>query len=188
MATPLFAAHRPALKPQDRARLFIALWPEAPAQAALFAESARFAALGRRIPAAKLHVTLAFLGDTEVARIAQLQQLIADARLRACDVTLDRYGHFAQPRILWASSAAVPQEIIAYQQRLSAALAAGGWRTDQRPFRLHVSLLRDCARPPPAQLQAGLSVAWPLRDVALVRSEFAAGGPSYTVLSRTPAS
>ena len=45
-------------------RLFFALWPDGPARAVLAGHAARLARLarGRAVPAARLHLTLVFLG------------------------------------------------------------------------------------------------------------------------------
>jgi 2'-5' RNA ligase len=171
------------MKSVARARLFIALWPSAEVQDALFAQGARFAALGRRVPARNLHVTLAFLGQLDASRIGTLTALLRDCNPEQCTLKLDRPGYFANARALWAGSTQVPSQIGAYQQRLTDALDAAGLRTERRVLRPHVTLLRDAVKPPVADLQAGFSIPWQVRGVALVRSDLSAAGARYTVLS-----
>jgi 2'-5' RNA ligase len=168
--------------------LFVALWPEASLQQQLLAQSAPLAALGRRIPARNLHVTLAFLGDVEEPRIAVITQAIRQARPPACAFTLDQLGYFAQSRIVWAGAGVVPPELAAYQARLNQALGHAGLRSEKHGFKLHVSLLRDVEQKPARELlQTRMQLPWAVRDVALVASELASGGSRYRVLTRVPA-
>ena len=53
------------------ARLFFALWPDEPARGRLAPLAAEVAAQasGKPVPIAKLHLTLAFLGEVDAARI-----------------------------------------------------------------------------------------------------------------------
>ena len=188
MVSPLFSgAGARATRAVPSARLFIALWPDASTQDALHAEAARFAALGRRLSARNLHVTLAFLGNVPLRRVEAITGLMRDAGPAACEFTLEHFGYFAQSGVLWAAPVATPVAVAAYQQRLTAALGAAGLRVEKRAFRLHVSLLRDAARPAPEQLNVPLNIPWRVRDIALVGSEPAAGGSRYVVLSRVPA-
>jgi 2'-5' RNA ligase len=204
MASPIFAANRKPAPPAAAARLFIALWPEAAVREALYAQAAPYAALGRRLPARNLHVTLAFLGAVPAGRIEELARLLRSARPPACKLSFDRLGYFARTRVLWAGCSEVPAPLTAYQQRLMTALAGAGFRTEKRDFTPHVTLLRDAGRPPadltgrgvpragsaeggPGVPWTGASVPWAVREIALVDSELAAGGPRYTVLRRVPA-
>ena len=216
MTSPLFAANRNRAQPTAGARLFIALWPDAAVREALYAQAAPYAALGRRLPARNLHVTLAFLGAVPAGRIEELARLLRSARPPACKLSFDRLGYFARTRVLWAGCSEVPAPLTAYQSRLMTALAGAGFRTEKRDFTPHVTLLRDAGRPPaglsgrdvprarpadggtgvpeaepasagPGVPWSGASVPWPVREIALVDSELAGSGPRYTVLRRVPA-
>jgi len=175
------------MKPVSGVRLFIALWPPTQVQDALFAAGARFAGLGRRMPARNLHATLAFLGQVDEANIELLRGLLGDLRFAPCALTLDRFGYFANSRALWAGCSSVPAGVGTYQQRLSQAVAGQGFPVERRPFRLHLSLLRDAARPEPAALKVAFSIPWQARSVALVRSDLTSIGARYTVLSQAMA-
>lgn len=166
-------------------RLFIALWPPAQVQDALFAEGARFAGLGRRMPARNLHVTLAFLGQVGTEKVEVLSALLRELRFASCSLTLDRLGYFAGSRALWAGCSSVPAEVVMLQRRVVDALAKQGFPNEDRPFRLHVSLLRDAAKPPAADLNTAFSIPWLAGTVALVRSDLTSNGARYTVLSET---
>lgn len=188
MANPVFgtaARAKPAARTQ---RLFIALWPPTPLQQQIYTESARFAALGRRVPARNLHVTVAFLGSVAQDRIDTLLQVMREARPEACDLKLHTLAYSAKNRMLWMTPALPPASLAAYQSRLSRALGTAGFKTEERAYRPHITLLRDCARPTPEQLATKLDIAWPVREIALVRSDLAPGGSRYEVIGRIGAS
>lgn len=180
-------AGRPA-NTADTLRLFIALWPEEALQQQLLAESARFAGLGRRLPARNLHVTLAFLGAVARERVDEIVAAMRDADPPVCELTIDRLGYFKPSRILWAGTGAVPPALAQYQRRLCDRLRSAGLYSEERAFQLHISLLRDAARPAPEQLQTSLRLHWAVRDAALVASEQASAGSRYRVLARVAAS
>jgi len=148
MANPIFSAPPKRTPPAAGVRLFIALWPEAAVREALYAQAAPYAALGRRLPARNLHVTLAFLGAVPAGRIEELARLLRSARPPACKLSFDRLGYFARTRVLWAGCSVVPAPLAAYQQRLMTAQAGAGFRDEKRDFEPHVTLLRDAGRPP----------------------------------------
>ena len=65
-------------------RLFFALWPDAFTQQSWFSELAPFLAPlgGRRVPAANLHLTLAFYGDVSEHRLDDLAEALVAAAAR----------------------------------------------------------------------------------------------------------
>jgi 2'-5' RNA ligase len=178
----------PATKTADTLRLFVALWPEESLQEALLAESARFAALGRRLPARNLHVTLAFLGAVPRERVDDIAEAMRTAEPPACALVIDRLGYFKASRILWAGASEVPEALMQYQRRLCKRLRSARLHSEERAFKLHVSLLRDATRPAPEQMQTGLRLDWSVKDVALVASAQTAEGSRYRVLTRVAAS
>jgi len=186
MATPLLAVAAARRGPAPRAqRLFIALWPDASIQERLYRESARFAVLGRRLPARNLHVTLAFLGSVAPSRTEEIVRLMRGARPQAGELVLDTLAYFARSRVLGVAPSKVPAALTAYHQRLSSALATAGLRVEKRAFHPHVTLLRDATRPPAQQLMPPIALA--VREIALVRSELSSGGSRYEVISRVSA-
>jgi len=188
MATPLLAGAAARRRPPARTlRLFIALWPDAATQERLHAEAARFAALGRRLPARNLHVTLAFLGSVAPARTEEIVRVMHEARPQACELVLDRLAYFARSGILGAACASVPAGLAGYHQRLSAALAAAGLRVEKRALHPHITLLRDAARPAPQQLTLAPPLTLAVREIVLVRSVLSPGGSRYEVISRVAA-
>jgi 2'-5' RNA ligase len=161
----------------DRARLFTAVWPEPAVRARLAGESERWQwpATARPVDAAKLHLTLHFIGAFPRDRVEALT-----GRLTA--IAAEPLALAASGREVWRGGIAVLLfEADTALERLHAAIGAVvagfGVALDPRPFAPHVTLARGArgatlpARPPPA-------LDWQARGFALVES---AGG-DYRVL------
>ena len=173
-------------------RLFFAFWPEEAARAALAhatAKAVRYSG-GRPVPAANLHVTLAFLGSVPEQRIAELQQLAAAqaaqcARERAIVLSFDRFDYFRRAQVLCVLAT---EDDAAAAQRLASALqdasAAAGFNPDLKPFRAHVTVARKVLHA--AHLPALRPVAWHFADFALIDSRTEPSGPVYSVMESYP--
>ncbi|HWS76667.1 MAG TPA: 2'-5' RNA ligase family protein, partial [Quisquiliibacterium sp.] len=96
---------------------------------------------GRAVAAARMHMTLVFLGQTpralEPALLALLRTLPPAGPLR-----LERLGAFG-PRLLWAGPSATPEWLEALSERARAGLDALGAGFDRKAFRPHVTMLRS---------------------------------------------
>ena len=163
------------------ARLFFAIWPDAPARerlAALGREVAQVAR-GKPVPSANLHLTLAFLGEIEDARAEQLDEMAAEIEAPAFRLRFDRVGSFAKARVAWAGCSRAPAELVDLQSRLAKSLAGRGFALEERPFAPHLTLARKAATAlPPARIEP---IEWQVRDLALVASR---AGRYETVSSR----
>jgi RNA 2',3'-cyclic 3'-phosphodiesterase len=170
----------------DMVRLFFALWPQSELQGRLAAWATQVAGRGRAMRHENLHLTLAFLGDTEAALVPGLIALAADVRFSAIRLPLDRAGYWKHNRIIWCGAGEEPQALTALVAGLRARLTAAGVRYDPKPFVSHVTLVRNAASLP--EVPAWIPLVWEARDFALVRSNRAGGGRvSYEVMQRFPA-
>lgn len=165
---------------QERQRLFFAAWPDAPTLAALLAaQTAIEAPAARAMPAANLHITLAFVGEVPAARQAELQSAAAALPPPPCGVLLDRFeiGKFG----LWLEAQDPPDALARWRRRL---LEAAGCDDQSRRFRPHVTLyrkLRACRLP-----QAAPAVRFDIERFALVRSTLTPQGSIYQRLHDFP--
>ena len=172
---------------QDKQRLFLALWPPEVVQATL-GERAR-QAVGRRrgriLPAANLHITLAFLGDTAPADGA-CYELMADTLvgLPAFDLTLDRLVGHRRRGMLWAAPTEMPSELAELARLTGEVLRPCGRVPESRPFRAHVTLARKVTD---LEAEAAMApVTWPVTQLALVASHRTPKGAEYRTLRRWP--
>jgi 2'-5' RNA ligase len=162
-------------------RLFFALWPDEQVRARLAQWSSALRALcgGRPTRPENLHLTLAFLGSVEDARVAEVERASGEVAARASALVLDQSGYWKHNRIAWAGAAVVPEELEALVSDLRGALERSHIRFDAKPFVPHVTLLRD-ARGSQA-LPALDPIDWEMDGFVLVRSPAGRGRP-YEVL------
>jgi 2'-5' RNA ligase len=176
----------PDPKPATR-RLFVALWPSVGAQNALAAAALCYVdgERARAMPAHNLHVTLAFLGSVEEARLAELEALataLADSGVtpRApTTLSFDRLEYWARPEILVATG---PGDATAsrWANDLKQALVRANFSPDLEPFRQHVTVARKVRRREDVQLAA--PVQWICEGFSLVESRTGSEGASYSVV------
>ena len=162
-------------------RLFFALWPDDAVRAELARWSRELHALcgGRITPPEKLHVTLAFLGGVEDARVAEIELAAGEVAAPVASLVLDRPGYWKHNRIAWAGASLVPPELAALVSGLRGALAKSRIGFDAKPFVSHVTLLRD-AREPRAIPELA-PIEWRLDAFALVQSVSLPKGSRYEV-------
>ena len=165
-------------------RLFLALWPEDAERRQLAALAARVA--GRqRTPDANLHLTLVFLGATDPARLSAYETALADFTPPTLALTLDRYGYWPQPRILWLGSSHTPPELYALVADLHQRLRGCGFTPERRAFQAHITLARN--HPGPALAERPVApICWRINQVALVESRRQDRGSAYQVTRRWP--
>jgi 2'-5' RNA ligase len=163
--------------PDDRVRLFTALWPDPAVRARLAAASDawQWPPRARRVDAAKLHLTLHFIGAFPRERVELLAAALATLEpapiaLRALRCEVWRGG------IAVLLFAAEPK-VAALHAAIGGVVAGFGVALDPRPFSPHVTLARGArgAAPPlpPPELD------WQASGFALVES---APGGDYRVL------
>jgi 2'-5' RNA ligase len=162
-------------------KLFFALWPDEDTRAAL----ARLQPLapGRAIAPAKLHLTLAFLGQQPAAALAPLLAILEGLAVPALPLRVDCLGYFQRPRIAWAGMTAPPPALLARQAELMAKLEAAGFSAATHgQFKPHITLAREAKQAPAATAFA--PVSWNVAQVALVESVMATG--DYVPLTFNP--
>jgi 2'-5' RNA ligase len=163
-------------------RLFFALWPDANAASKLAGAARELAILigGKPVPQAKIHLTLAFLGDVDAERLGPALACAEGLDHAAFEVVLDRWGIFRGPRVAWAGCRKTPPALARLQADLAERLGKAGFVLEEREYTPHVTLVRKVTGP--VGRRDVEAVSWTAREVALVRSELGKGG--YSTLSR----
>jgi 2'-5' RNA ligase len=174
--------------PAGPLRVFYALWPDAATHAAIARIAGTVAtATGGRTPAAEnVHLTLAFVGEVAGERLPALIAIGARTAAAVDGFTMrfDRVGTFRGSGIAWLGTRTTPPALLALAGSLATELAAGGFRTERRPFHAHVTLARHCRRPPP--VIAVDPVDWPVRAMTLTASVLERDGARYRDLAAWP--
>lgn len=158
-------------------RLFFALWPPRETARALGDWASGFD--GRAIPAERIHLTLAFLGEAEPQKAIAAARRVEAAAHRLPIETAKYWKHH---RIVWAGPQETPRELKAMAEALHLALFRAEYILERRPFAAHVTLVRNAR--PPRQLPPLPRVDWPVREFSLVRSSIDSNGPAYDILER----
>lgn len=164
------------------ARVFFALWPDESVREALghVGRNLQRECGGRAMAAANIHATLAFIGNVPAERVSELEAIADGIAGDAFELAIDALSYWKHNRIVWAGSHAATPALAALASDFRRALMARAWRVDERPYVLHVTLLRD-ARHGPA-LATLDPIAWRVSEFALVLSHNDAQGTHYTPL------
>ena len=172
----------------DRARIFFALWPDAPVRAALSkaAIDAQIECAGRATASEKIHLTLFFIGEVERSRVPRLADCARPVTAPPFTLDLRVLGYWRHSRIVWAGADAGPVELSALVSTLTRNLKAEGIEAEDRPYVPHVTLVRNARRAPSRKtLDAPL---WRAHELVLVESAPAQRGSRYEIIERFPLS
>ena len=164
-------------------------------------KSARVSRIGRWISPNSIHLTLKFLGNVPVARIAEIEQAIrqACASFAPFDISLAGAGCFPnarRPRVIWVGVDGDVETLNRLQRSIESELSSIGFATEKRRFHPHLTLarIRDSARPHEreemakliAAAQVDTSASMTVQDISLMRSDLRPTGAVYTRLAAIP--
>ena len=162
-------------------RVFVALWPTPAVRARLekiIDAVASNAPGARAMRAANLHLTLAFIGALASERIRDVVERLDAIATPAFEWHIDRIGHFAGARVVWAGGPEDPAllRLAANARELLDALRI---EYDCKPFVPHVTLLRNVARWPFRTTELQAAIPWPCNRAFLVCSKQGPEGVNY---------
>ena len=187
-------------------RLFVAIAVPAAVQDALARAQRRLQAAGvalRWVRPHGIHLTLAFLGNVDEARVAPVEEAMGAAAARSgpFDLSVAGLGRFpprGAPRVLWAGLDGDLDALHRLQGDLDSRLRAADFALEDRPFRPHVTLGRAPQRRA-GDLGATVSQAlaseavrrlqfggWRVVEIVLMRSQLSSAGSIYTRLATAP--
>jgi 2'-5' RNA ligase len=161
-------------------RIFFALWPPAQTARALaqWADEAQRATGGKTTDEAKIHLTLAFLGEADPAKAIRAAQRVEGL---VHDLPIEQARYWRENNIVWAGPRETPPPLKALFDALSVELYREEFVLERRPFAAHVTLIRKARR---ATLPPLPSVEWPVGELLLVRSSVSSKGSTYEPLER----
>ena len=182
-------------------RLFIAveLPPEVLSALSNLIHGLRASALGgiRLVATKNIHVTLKFLGDTDVDRLSDLTAALDGLgdRASAFSLALGDVGGFPnlnRTRVLWVGLAGDKQPLDSLANLVEKACVALDFRANAQPFSPHLTVarMRDSASPEERR-KAGetlTSLQWkkgapiPIDSFKLIKSTLTPQGPIYETL------
>ncbi len=145
------------------------------------------------------HLTLAFLGEVEPDRVAELRARLARTATRhgGLPLAIRGAGAFSRPaaaRVVWAGVDGDPEGLSRLADSVGAAARRCGIAVESRRFRPHLTLARLGAptdvRPLVAALAPYVGPSWTTDAVHLIRSHLGGGpdgrGSAYETLATWP--
>jgi 2'-5' RNA ligase len=175
--------HRSAPEPTAR-RVFFALWPDTACAAGLEDWSQSLLPLcgGRAIGRDAVHMTLVFVGALPGAAVEDLRAMAAGVRGSRFRLRFDGIAWQRRQRIVWAQCGAAPTALRQLVEDLGRLLRNVGRTPEERPFKPHVTLLRNarCG----AELPQIEPFEWMVGEFMLVESKLGRHGASYSALGR----
>jgi 2'-5' RNA ligase len=123
---------------------------------------------GRAVPAANVHLTLAFVGDVATVRLDALRAIVPTLPRQAFALDLNLVGVFRRARVGWLAPEIAPDALATLRTTLAAALTGAAFPLEVRPFHPHVTLARRCVRAIPTAACA--PTAWHVARVSLMET------------------
>ncbi|MDG4778788.1 RNA 2',3'-cyclic phosphodiesterase [Micromonospora sp. WMMD961] len=191
-------------------RLFVAVYPRPESVDHLGAQVARLrvaaaAAAGvnvRLAEPAHLHVTLAFLGEVEAARLVEVESALGlaverfrDGRDASPRLSPGGGGRFGQGRstVLWVGLRGEVEALHVLARLIRARLRHARLPCDDKPFRPHLTVARPADRMDPADVEADRAdlddyqgPEWLVTEVLLMRSHLDSRPSRYDRLAAWP--
>jgi 2'-5' RNA ligase len=162
-------------------RIFFAIWPPARTARAL-AQGARETQQktgGKTTPEEKIHLTLAFLGESEPEKAIAAAKRV---KAKAHEMPIEQARYWRENHIVWAGPRETPPPLKALFDSLSVALYREEFILERRPFAAHVTLIRNARAS--KSLPPLPSLDWPVTEFLLVRSSLSSAGSKYEPLER----
>jgi 2'-5' RNA ligase len=133
---------------------------------------------GRYTSLNQLHLTLAFIGETN--KNAEALRVLQSVPVPQMTLELDKIGHFGP--LIYVGLKETP-ELMEYVQTLREALKRAGIPYDAKPFRPHITLVRKGSHIHQAVQIPG--AAMDVAAISLMKSEFTERGVKYTEIGRS---
>lgn len=166
-------------------RLFFALWPGEETRRALWQVSGKLHQVwnGRRMKPDTLHMTLVFLGDTPIEKLGALRNIAARMDIRKFSLTLDHAACWRHNKVGFLSPDESPPALLQLVHGLEDKLEEAGIMFDERPYKPHVTLLRNTRCTTQVAFQP---IPWNIEEFVLVSSTPRETGPAYQLIGRWP--
>ncbi|MGA7180430.1 MAG: RNA 2',3'-cyclic phosphodiesterase [Thiobacillaceae bacterium] len=168
---------------QNSLKLFFALWPEEDVRRALWKTSALLQEVwnGRRTKPDSLHMTLVFLGETPAGQLEELRQLAARMQAKSFKLLFKQAACWRHNKVGFLNPAETPPELAQLVYGLEDSLESAGINFDQRPYKPHITLLRNTRCTTQVSFEP---ITWSPQEFVLVASIQSDHGQTYQLVGR----
>jgi len=165
-------------------RIFFALWPDDDTRHEILKQCRKSGILkqpGRIMRPENLHITLHFIGNVSEQQLACCVAAASQVQAAPFDIRLDEFGHFVRAGVVWLGSTRLPQALQQLHRDLGVALRGCDYAPDPRPFKPHLTLMRN-VKAIKIELLEVKPLSWSVDRFALVESIPVEGGVQYQPL------
>lgn len=143
----------------ERRRLFFGIWPDRNTRDALVKIQQELSARkGRLTYPDDLHLTLNFLGSVDAERQSCVEAAAERVTGEPFEIRLERTGFWSRSRIFWCGPLQTPAPLAALFESLQRQLLGCRFEPEQRPYKAHITLMRDAPVLPSGPLDS--PAAW----------------------------
>lgn len=138
-----------------------------------------------------IHLTLHFLGYLDENQLNKVKEILAEItpNYSTFKLQLKEIGGFpniSRPRVIFVNCQDLSLKTLSdYQKDLAKVLEKAGFRVEERPWQMHLTLARlrtpDSINLPKEKI---LSLTYQIKSVDLMKSELFRQGPRYTILEK----
>jgi 2'-5' RNA ligase len=160
-------------------RVFLALWPGETVRSRLIdtLDALKPAVSGKWVKRDNLHMTLAFLGDVDAARLPEISRIGAETAGAKFTLVLDRAEFWPRNGIVCLAGQ-TPPALKGLAEGLTHRLAEAGFAMETRPYRAHLTLARK-GRSDRTPITLPEPVVWRVDSFSLVESRLSREGSTY---------
>lgn len=169
---------------KGKKRLFLALWPDDEVREQLNAVLKKVGHLdsGASVNRDNLHMTLLFLGDVYEKDALNLITALDGISFLPFVLTINRWGHFHRPGILWLGATQNPEALNQLFKQIKGCITKYLNGVPIKSFKPHITLLRNSRTLP--QVDDFEQIDWLIDSFVLVESKLKAEGVEYKVLKQ----
>ena len=110
-----------------------------------------------------------------------LRQSVSDIQAEPFDLHFDQPAFWSKPRILCLLMQHCDEQLLMLFNELKHKVEQCGIKTEERPYKPHVTLARKVSKPIDAK---AFSIEWPVQSFCLVESRSTVDGVNYQVIQR----
>lgn len=125
-----------------------------------------------------LHLTLHFLGELPPSAVNTIEKAVLSCELKEFPLTIEDMGAFDKTGVLWAGVNPT-EELCDFQREIGKALIRAGFNLEKRPYRPHLTLVREFELPYDFNPPYWKSITQTAKEVVLFESKREVGRLKY---------